>query len=237
MKIYDECITRVDELLGERNCNSLPMLSDLLWPDAGKNQLIFRSDMVCELGGGTENALSGTLLTSCADLVSGDEIVLCGEDLGQLHGNAPYARIAMIRVNPDVMGEGNDLYQTIRKIEYTRYHLSPEGFMMRISASSRKESVRVSRAAVQNGLGFEQVGRMFLDAYHKHPAVEAVKLVFITAPDFPYRELDAILARSEDITKALDHLMKNLKMDCHLCNLREICQEVEELCKSEFGEQ
>ena len=38
------------------------------------------------------------------------------------------------------------------------------------------------------------------------------------------------MQRSEDITKALDHLMKNIKMDCQVCSLKAVCEEVEELC-------
>ena len=64
--------------------------------------------------------------------------------------------------------------------------------------------------------------------------MEAVKLVFITHPDFPYKELSALTERSENITKALDHLLQKVKMDCSICGLKDICAEVEELCKSEF---
>lgn len=40
---------------------------------------------------------------------------------------------------------------------------------------------------------------------------------------------------TENITKALDHLLQNVKMDCHSCSLKEVCAEVEQLHQSELG--
>lgn len=235
MKLYDDCIDQIRSLLSNTPQTVLPDGSDdAPWPDAGKNQLIFRGDMAYELGGGVLPALGGVLLTGREGLVPGDSVILCGKDLDQLRQDTPYARIALVRVREDAMGDGPKLYQNIRKIEYTRYHLAPKGFMLRISAKSQRESVRVSRAALSEGLTFAQIGRSFQRAYRAHPAVEAVTMVFITEPDFPYQELEKVLERSENITKALDHLLQNVKMDCHACSLREICAEVEELRKTDF---
>ena len=67
------------------------------------------------------------------------------------------------------------------------------------------------------------------------PAVEAVTTLFITDPRFPFGELEALLLHTENITKALDHLLQNVKMDCHSCSLKEVCAEVEQLHQSELG--
>ncbi len=254
MKLYDECFAGVARLLRTNPAKRLPHEA-AAWIDAGRNQLIFQDDMAYELGGGTLPAISGVALcagsgaereagdgertenAAQADgaaeaVVPGDEVWLRGPDLPELKANSPYARVALIRVREDALGTGDALYQTIRKIEYTRYHLNPTGYMMRISAANHREVVRVSREALADGLDFARVGRMFVDAYHEHPAVEAVKLIFITDPDFPYAELATILKRSEDITQALDHLLKKVKMDCNACGLKDICAEVEEMCKT-----
>jgi len=233
MKLYDDCIRDTLRLISGEKITELPG-ENAQWPDAGKNQLIFRDDTACELGGGTQPALSGVLLTSDETLAADDRIILCGKDLPELSGDTPYARITLVRVRDELMGEGTQLYQSIRKIEYTRYHTNPKGFMLRISAKNHRESVRVSREALGEGLGFAKVGGVFRDAYRAHPAVEAVTTVFITQPQFPYKELESILEHSENITKALDHLMQNVKMDCNACNLKEVCAEVEELCKTDF---
>lgn len=234
MKLYDACFEEVDRLLGEYPGQRLEF-HGTQWPDGGRNQLIFKNDTACELGAGTLPALSGIALTCREEFVPRDEIILCGEDLSQLEVHTPYARLALIRVREEFMGRGDALYQAIRRIEYTRYHVSPQGFMLRASVSGHRESVRVSRQAVENGMSFSHVGESFLRAYHAHPEVEAVRLIFVTRSEFPYDRIKGIVQRSEDVTKALDHVMKNIKMDCATCGLKEICAEVEDLYRGQFS--
>lgn len=232
MKLYDECLEGVKTLTEEYGFVKLGC-GDSDWKDAGQNQLIFQADTAYELGGGNLPAISSIALTDKSEYVPEDEILLYGKDLQQINSNTPFARIALIRVNEDAMGDGNKLYQTVRKIEYTRYHLNPEGYMMRISAFTHRESARVSKQALKKGLSFADVGSLFIKEYHKQPQVEAVKLIFVTDESFPYEKLSEIMQKSEDITKALDHIMKNIKMDCDACSLKAVCEEVEELCNSE----
>lgn len=233
MRLYDGCFADVERLLAPYPCRSLDPAGEP-WPDGDPNQLIFRSDTACEPGGGTKPAVSGLALTDRRDWVPRDEILLCGPDLPELRGDVPYARITLLRVRERDMGEGPAFYRSIRNLEYTRYHVSPRGFMLRISAMNHRESVRVGRQAVEQGLDFARVGRSFLRAYHRHPVVEAVRLIFITRPDFPYAEAARIAETGENITKALDHLLQKVKMDCSACGLQAVCAEVEALCKTDF---
>lgn len=231
MKLYDECFDGVAALLDECDVKSLDTSST--WSDAGQNQIIFQDDTAFELGGGSYPAISSIAFTDSGDYVPCDEIILCGKDLNEIKADCPFARIALIRVNEDALGTGNALYQAIRKIEYSRYHINPDGYMMRISSFSHREAARVSKNAIKNGLDFSMIGKAFIDAYHKHPAVEAVKILFVTGDDFDYSRLDRIMDKSEKITKALDHLVRDLKMDCNVCKLKDVCDEVEQLSKKE----
>lgn len=240
MKLYDDTIREWMGLLetvqsGKNGSRGLKLSQEKDWEDVGNANMILRSDMAYELGGGRLPALSGMTLTSNEALVPKDEVLLYGKDLAEIDADVPYARLAVLRVKEDSMGEGNVLYNAIRKMEYTRYHLNPEGFMMRISAANDREMVRIGKKALEKGLGFAQVGKLFLESYHKNPNVEAVKLVFITLPDFPYQELEVHIKKSEEITKAIDHILKNLTMDCNACNLKEICDEVEGMKELHFG--
>ncbi len=232
MKLYEECLSALEGLL-TGPCRSLST-EGAQWPDAGKNQLLFKRDMAYELGGGGLPALSGVLLTDSEERVPNDEILLYGPDLAELKQDSPYARFALIRVDPEKVGDEERLYQAVRKIEYTRYHLNPRGYMLRISAAEHRENVRIGREALAQGLSFEGVGGLFLEGYHRHAAVKAVKLVFVTAPDFPYDRAAQVMEKSENITKTLDHLRQKVKMDCTVCGLKDICAEVEELCKEDF---
>ncbi|MDD6195159.1 MAG: carbon monoxide dehydrogenase [Lachnospiraceae bacterium] len=236
MKLYDEIITSWNEMLLEQNVKSLPVESEVLWPDVGKDNMILRSDMAYELGGSSASipALGGTAITDDDTLVPQDEILLVGPDLSEIKGDVPYARLAVARVRGEEMGEGNTLYNAIRNIEYVRYHVNPKGFMMRVSAMHERESVRVSKDAIAAGLDFQTVGNMMLQSFHRNTKVEAVKIIFITTPDFPYDRLSSEIRQGEKITKTIDHMLKNIMTDCSACSLQEICDEVEGLRELHF---
>ena len=233
MKLYDECFEGVGEILSQYSVKSFEAQKYSHWESNDKNQIIFQSDTAYELGGGTLPALSSIALTDREDFVTRDEILLIGQDLGEIKGDSPFARIALLNVNEDEMGTGEKLYQTIRKIEYARYHIHPEGYMMRISAFTHREAARVGKDAVKKGLSFGHIGRFFIDEYKKNPQVKAVKLLFVTDPGFPYDKLEAIMKKSESITTALDHIMKDIRMDCQTCSLKTVCDEVEALCEKD----
>ena len=231
MKLYESCILPLAEKLAGYACKTCHPADCPDWPDEGKNQMIFQSDMAYELGGNGCEALSGIALTDDATLVSEDEVCVYGPDLSELSSDSNYARITLVRVK-DAEGMSSDaMYQMIRRIDYTRYHVSPRGFMMRISALSQREAVRIGREALAEGLSFAVVGKSFIDAYKKHAEVEAVKVIFVTLPEFPYDEAGKLLRKCEDITKTLDHLAKKVQMDCHACALKEVCEEVEAMYK------
>ena len=107
--------------------------------------------------------------------------------------------------------------------------------MMRISAASEREPVRISRKALEQGLSFEKVGRSFSKGYHTHPKAAAVKLIFVTAADFPYEQLANLAHQGEQITKSMNHIFNNLVMDCSSCNLKPVCDEVEGLREAAPG--
>ncbi len=199
------------------------------WPDGGSNQLLFESDTAFEFGGKQLPAVGGQFLTDSEKFVTEDGIQLLGPDIFECRSNTPYARIALIRVNAERMGEEKELFQRIRRIDYTRYHVNPEGFMVRISSMNHREAVRVSKEAVHAGISFQNVGHNYIEAYHRHAAVEAVQMIFITDPAFPYADLQKLTAKAEDITRTMDHLLSKVQMDCDTCGLRQICDEVEEL--------
>ena len=80
MKLYDEIIDGWSALLEDFSLRSLPLSG--LWPDTGERNMILRSDMAYELGGGSLPALGATAVT-----VGGfaeDRLLLCGPDLPEI---------------------------------------------------------------------------------------------------------------------------------------------------------
>lgn len=235
MKLYDETIQKVRELLNGRTDSRELCHTKSGWLSVSDRSMILRSEMAYELGGEGLPALGITLVTASKELVPGDSVLLTGSDLPETGADVPFARIALVRVGEDTLGEGKKLYRAIRNLEYTRYHFYPEGFMLRVSASRRRESVRIGREALKKGLDFAYTGSQMIEAFHTHPEVEAVEIHYVTAPDFPYEELDRLGREGERITGTLDHMMQNQLMDCGVCGLKQVCDEVEGLRELHFS--
>lgn len=234
MKLYDDVIASVEALCAPFGGTRLP-IQETDWPDLGKENLIFRQDMAYELGGSDSRtfALGATAVTQ--NVQTEDEILLIGPDLPEIKADTPYARIAVVRVAPDTLGQGNVLYNAVKKMEFVRYHVNPEGFMTRVSLINGRESVRVSKAALGKGLTFATAGNMMLSEYHKNASIQSVKLIFITDPAFPFARLQSLTKEAEKITKAIDHILRSGMTDCGSCSLQKICEEVEGMKELHFG--
>ena len=234
MKLYDEVITQCLRLL-EAEQGIVWEAKDTSWPSVSDRSMILRSDMAFELGSGTKPAIGCTIITGSDELVKKDKVTLIGKDLPDIENDMPYARIALVRVNEDVLKEGEALYRAIRNLEYTRYHFYPEGFMMRVSASKQKESVRIGKEALEKGLSFEKTGSKMIKAFHEHDLVESVSIYYITKENFDYETLARYAKEAESITKTIDHISTSAIMDCNACNLQQVCDEVEGLRELHFA--
>lgn len=105
---------------------------------------------------------------------------------------------------------------------------------MRTSSQSQKEVVRVSKNAIHNGISFEKVGNLFINAYHNVPYVKGVRILFVTDEKLDYHKFDKLAAKNHSITETLNHVMNNLNFDCSTCNLKPICDEVEGMRELHF---
>lgn len=236
MKLYDELIRQIDELLREQPVKQLRLLDvKRQWPEADNGNVILRSEMAYELGGNNKAALSTLLITTDKALANEDQILLYGPDLNEINQDSAYARITIVRVKENSLGEGNRLYNEIRKIEYVKYQINPVGYMTRISSSNKSEPVRVGKEALKEGLNFTAVGEIMLRAYHQNSNIEAVKIIFITESNFAYEQLEKVILKGEQITLSIDHILKNLVMDCKTCHIKKICDEVEGMKELHFG--
>lgn len=234
MKLYDEVIKKYQDLLETEESHELS-IGETEWLEVSDRSMILRSDMAYELGGEGLPAIGSTIITANQELVSSDKITLVGKDLSEIRKDIPYGRIALVRVDEETLGEGQTLYQTIRALEYTRYHFYPEGFMMRVSAFKQKESVRIGKAALAKGLDFTKAGNRMISAFHKNSSVKAVHIYYVTRENFDYKLLEAYAREAESITQTIDHILKISIMDCGACSLQKVCDEVEGLRELHFA--
>lgn len=234
MNLYDSLIQECLDLVGDTAPRTLsPAVNGPLWQTEEEQRLIFQRDMAYELGGNGLPAVSALAYTS--QPAGDDKLLLCGPDLPELKADSPYARLTVLHIDDGDWQDDQQAYRLLRQMEYTRYHVYPRGYMMRISTSSGREPVRVSRRALQEGLNFTRVGQLFIHAYHQHPQVQSVTMLFVTAPAFPYDLLSEKAAAMEAVTSSLDQIFNRLVMDCRSCSLKPVCDEVEGLRELHFN--
>ena len=209
-----------DGLKGKR----FPYNESLAWNDLGYNQVLLQRYTKYELDGVGFNLVTTSPLT--------DETVVFGDDLGDIKSNRKFARVTLIQV--DDITETQNTYDLLKKLDFIKYHISPEGYMMRSTSKTHKEAVRVSKEALKNGMSFEKIGDLFIKKYKENPTVKAVRVIFITDPTTDFSELEAIAVKNHEITEALNQVMNNVMFDCDNCNLKAICDEVEGLKELHF---
>ena len=240
MELYNPIIREVEALAGASTPKRYAYDPAEAWEDTGAFELVMLRDAAYELGGSGKSAVNFTCVTSSAELVPGDEIVVCGPDLNELNGDSHYARIALLRVGDIESDDEDDTEQAFRAIQdmdFVKYHVFPKGYMIRTSSESSREQVRISREAVQKGMPFGRIGADFIRQYKQNRNILAVKLLFITAPEADYAALTRDAKTVKDITMSLTKILEGMPTDCGSCNLKAICDEVEGMRELHFGKE
>ena len=223
MKFFDPLILETKNMISAFSKKNFS--KDTSWHDSGQNQIIMRRDTAYELEGFGFN-----LVTS--DNVD-DGITIIGDDLKEIKGNRRFARICIVQI--DDIGDEQKEYNLIKKIDYVKYHTFPDGYMMRSTSRSHRESVRVSKSALKDGADFCKIGSLLIEKYKEIPAVKNVKVIFITDPDVNYSEIESLAKKNNAIAETLNHVMNSINFDCNTCNLKAICDEVEGMKELHFS--
>lgn len=224
MKFFDSLINDVQSCMSQFSQIVYPFDKTKASNDTGYSQVILQRDTAFELSG------TGLSLVTSSDIRDG--IIVVGDDLSEIKDNRKFARISIVQTD-DVEDE-QKAYNLIRKIEYVKYHVFPEGYMIRTASSSHKESVRVAASALKDGISFESIGNLMIKKYKEIDAVRGVKIIFVTVPDADYDLFFRIAEKNNDITKTLNHVMNTVNFDCDTCNLKAVCDEVEGMRELHF---
>ncbi len=226
MNLYDDIIIKCNEIIEpNEKVRHFKKKEILSWKSEKEQEIILKNDMAYELGGTMLPAVSMSAFTS--EIKFEDEVVVIGEDLSEIKSDVPYARITILNIDDSGWTDNQKAYSAMQRIDYTRYHVYPHGFMMRISTSVSREPVRVSKEAIKAGMDFKSVGGTLIDAYHRHMDVQSVRIIFITDVKFPYQKLSEYADTAGKITKSLNSIFNSLLMDCKSCSLKPVCDEVE----------
>ena len=169
----------------------------------------------------------------------GDQILVYGPDLQEIRQDCNYARICEVLVRETGNREGkqdpSEIFKLLQDLDFVKFHVYGKGFMMRTSGQSAREAVRVSKKALQDGITFEKIGNAMISHYKENPNVLAVRIRFITLDDFAYDKLSEEAKIAVEIRNSLSKIQKGLPTECSVCEIREICNEVEGLRELHFG--
>jgi CO dehydrogenase/acetyl-CoA synthase beta subunit len=234
MKLYDNLIdatmTELSRAEGVRS--SFDRLS--AWKCLDNSEFIMQRDAALELGGAGMPSVNYTCVTTSGK-VTEDEVIVYGNDINQIKGDTAFARIVILETGD--LGEEQDqekAFQAIRNLEFVRYHVFPEGYMVRVSSQSNQEQVRISSNARNKGINFARVGAAYIAKYKELDLVRNVRVIFITR-----KELVETLMPNADkvdaITKTLTHILDGMPTDCGHCSMKPVCDEVEGMRELHLG--
>ena len=234
MELYNNLINETTELLSRATPRAWAYDPSGAWKDHGGSELVLQSDAAYELGAMGLGSANYICPTTSSALVDKDEVLLYGPDLKDIKGNVPFARIVLVRVGV-MEGDDEEIYRALKDIEFCKYHVYPEGYMVRMSPESYREQVRVSKQSVNRGINFRAVGADYIKKYKENPDVLNVKVIFVTDPSFDFDTMKKHAKMADDITSTLTHILEGLPTDCSVCQLKDVCDEVEGMKELHFG--
>ena len=204
------------------------------WIDIGSSELVMQRDAAYELGASGKGSANYVLFSSATEFVSKDQVLLYGPDLREIKADSDFASIVLLRVG--VLDDDNEkVYRILKDIEFAKYHVYPEGYMVRISPENYREQIRVSKQALRKGISFRNIGASYIRAYKKDVNVLNATVIFVTAPGYNYAGMKDTAKKANDITNTLTTILEGLPTDCSVCSLKGICDEVEGMKELHFG--
>ena len=234
MELYNTIFESTENILANLKPRVWDYDARRAWPDLGSAELVLQSDAAYELGANGLGSANYICVTSSSDLVNKDQVLLYGKDLRDIRSDTPFARIVLLRVG--VMdGDDDEVYRAIKDIEFSKYHVYPDGYMVRMSPESHREQIRVSKQGVRKGINFAQVGYRYIEQYKRDANVVNATVIFITDPTVNFKALSENAKKVDAITSTLNHIMEGLPTDCTVCQLKDICDEVEGMKELHFG--
>ena len=234
MELFNPLIESTRKILSSGKANVWSYRPGKSWTDVGSSELVLQKEAVYELGALGLGSANYICATTSSELVKADQVILYGSDLGKIKKDTPFARIVLLRIGA-IEGEDEEVYRALKDIEFSKYHVYPEGYMVRMSPESHREQIRVSKKAIKRGINFEAIGCRYIEEYKKNPNVINATVIFVTDPAIDYKALLENSKKVDAITNTLTHIMEGLPTDCTVCQLKDICDEVEGMKELHFG--
>lgn len=232
MKVYDQVIHKTLQFLESYEMKDLEVDANVDWKILQNNEFLMGKEVAFELGDRIEPCTVYNCPTSKGIFVPEDRISLIGKDISEIKSDTNFSRITFVDMND--VEDPNQAYTRIKRLEFERFKVIPEGYMILTSSVENKENIRVSKKAVKAGLDFSIIGNLFINRYKTIPGVNHVWMIFIVGD---YSFISDLVKQSQEvdrITNAFEHVMKDIITDCNVCPLQTICDDVEVLRELHF---
>ena len=223
MELFDKYLNSIENLLAPFGAKRFVYNRDKIAPITDKFELILQSDSAYELGGGNNKAVG---LVTVTEKQFDSETIVYGKDLSEIKGDTSFAKIVILSLK-DMENDEQKFFDLIKELEFVKYKYNVEGFMSRCSGITKREQVRVSKKALKKGLNFESIGNSFIKKYLEFENVKAVKIIYVTESNVDYDSITETVEKIDVATRALNHILDNINLDCAHCNLKPICDEVD----------
>ena len=165
MNVYDGLIRKTKEALKGVKYKELRVNPNVKWNLLKNNEFLMGREVAFELGKRFEPCTVYSCPTSTKELINEDRIILIGKDLNEIKENTNFSRL--IFFNIDEVKNQNKAYIGVKRLDYERYKMIPEGYMILSSSFENKENIRVSKKAIKEGLSFEILGNLYINHYKK----------------------------------------------------------------------
>ena len=176
MQVYDKVIETTRELLKPFPVKELNRNHAKPWNLLKENEFLLQKEVAFELGIRSQPSTCYQAVTSSKELLPEDKILLYGPDLPEIKKNVPFTRITWIQIDP--IEDQDKAYQRIKKLEFAKFKIIPEGYMMLSSSMDQKEQVRVSKKAMKKALDFATVGNLMIQKYKEEFQAEEGSKIF-----------------------------------------------------------
>ena len=160
MVIYNSFIEQLKSLTGDlRVLDTAP--SKL--KEGSKNDILFAKDTAFELGGSQLPCVS-TLAVSSTIKFS-DRAYLIGKDLNKIKKDAPFGKIVFLEI--EAPEDDDEAFKSIKELDQVKYKFYAKDFMIRASAFSMREQIRVRKNDIKEGNTLADLGNKQIEEYKK----------------------------------------------------------------------
>jgi CO dehydrogenase/acetyl-CoA synthase beta subunit len=197
------------------------------WPRGGPRSLVLKEDTGLELGNPEKDSLSCLLWTGDLSMVSDGRITLVGPDFPESAGGSlPFGKVVLAGVEGF---DADNAYDRHKELDFLRYDLDLEGFMMRAVSQYLREWCRISRNALGQGFSARVMGSALMALFRGVPYVKAVEVIMFTTDKADVETLREITSPVEKLVGAMNKMAADMDFECGDCEYQDVCDEADGL--------